>query len=213
MEIVEFPLSRETTSFGILSESLTAQDRHLVFSGSLGRIIFIKTSDGRIVVRELDYVPDLAYLQTKKFDISEVMLGTDNNDFTGRLTIKKWGGEKLSVLKMEKGKIIAKGKIRPVQQNANNLNTESGCSLEFICDEMETCTYYKEGDRWVNTGNCSAPFLANCTMITYGCDDEDDIPGDDEQCNFGSSESCECQIFGTGCDGEGDPPPEPEPDP
>lgn len=60
-----------------------------VANATLTRIVFIKTPNNKVVVREIDYVPDWEYLKTKNFDISSNSFAAVDNNFSGTLVVKK----------------------------------------------------------------------------------------------------------------------------
>jgi|GEM_PF-1235517 len=215
MEIVEFPLMKERKSFAIPSASkLSSSEKRKITDGSLSRIVFIRAANGEMVVREIDYIPEMNFLELKGYDISDLSVGTKENKFSGRIITKKWDGTILSIRKSENGKITKTG-IRKSNstQKGNSLSTTttsntSGCEMVEICEYERYCEEVHVGDAWVPTGECTPwESTGNCWVEEY-CG-----PG---ECDYGSSESCECQLYGMGCEGGGgggeDPPP-PPPDP
>ena len=106
MEIVEFPLMKERKTYSIPSASkLSSSEIRKITDGSLSRIAFIRAANNEIVVRELDYIPDIDFLKVKGYDISDIRLGNKENNFSGRIITKKWDGTILSTRKFENGKI------------------------------------------------------------------------------------------------------------
>lgn len=214
MEIVEFPLMKERKSYAIPSAiSLSSSEIRKITDGSLSRIAFIRASNNEIAVREVDYIPDIDYLELKGYDICDIKLGNKENNFSGRIITKKWNGTILSTRKSENGKITKTGKrINNANLKSNSLsstttNNSNGCEMVEICEYERFCEEVHVGDAWVPTGECT-PWepTGNCWFEEY-CG-----PG---ECDYGSSESCECQLYGMGCEGGGggeDPPP-PPPDP
>lgn len=113
-QAVEFPLVTKTKSFPInpVSENrnLSQADIMRINNASISRIVFAKSSTGKIEVREVDYIPDWNYLVKYGFDISKISLLGPNFDFSGRVLIKKWDGSIVSSLIYKDGKIIKTGK-------------------------------------------------------------------------------------------------------
>lgn len=210
MEIIDFPLLKEKKTISVRSDnSLTSADKKRIAKASLKRISFIKTANNEIVVRELDYVPEWEYLKAKNFDISDVELGNPNNTFTGRIITKKWSGEVLSVRLLTEGKItgrlISKQKASAITKS-KSLKTPGNnlweCGPVEYCDETEMCEM-----EWVCTGDyCAYQFVVpnNCYWVE-DCWTEEECEWVEEEpvCDYGLSESCECQLYGLNCNGNG----------
>ena len=217
MEIVEFPLMKERKSYSIPSASkLSSSEIRKIADGSLSRIAFIRASNSEIVVRELDYIPDIDFLKVKGYDISDIRLGSKENNFSGRVITKKWDGTILSTRKFENGKITKSGKrINNANFNIKSLssattNNSGGCAMVEIMEYERTCTEVHRGDVWIPTGECTPWEPTGNSWVEEQCSPS--------ECDYGSSEECECQLFGMGCDdgGGGDevgeePPPPPNP--
>jgi hypothetical protein len=217
MEIVEFPLMKERKSYSIPSASkLSSSEIRKIADGSLSRIAFIRASNSEIVVRELDYIPNIDFLKVKGYDISDIRLGSKENNFSGRVITKKWDGTILSTRKFENGKITKSGKrINNANFNIESLssatkNNSSGCAMVEIMEYERTCTEVHRGDVWIPTGECTPWEPTGNSWVEEQCSPS--------ECDYGSSEECECQLFGMGCDdgGGGDevgeePPPPPNP--
>lgn len=213
MEIIDFPLLKEKKTISVRSDnSLTSADKKRIAKASLKRISFIKTANNEIVVRELDYVPEWEYLKAKNFDISDVELGNPNNTFTGRIITKKWSGEVLSVRLLTEGKItgrlISKQKASAITKS-KSLKTPGNnlweCGPVEYCDETEMCEM-----EWVCTGDyCAYQFVVpnNCYWVE-DCWTEEECEWVEEEpvCDYGLSESCECQLYNIGCSGGGNSP-------
>ena len=205
MEISEFPLLKERKAFAISNANkLTKDEINTVTDGSLSRIVFIKTASAEIVVREMDYVPEIDYLKLKKYDISDFKIENRDKNFAGSIFTKKWDGTVLSSRKYEAGKLAKTGKriVTPIQNLKSNEPLPTATNAENPCQQVEICTYvtYCEqvhiGDEWVFTGVCTPWENAGDCYFEEYC-------GPD-QCDYNSSESCQCQLYGTGCTGEGD---------
>jgi len=76
IEMVEFPLVKIKTSISVSSNAqLTNAQKQRIAEASLSRIVFIKKDD-KVLIREIDYIPDWEYLQNKGFDISHIIIGS-----------------------------------------------------------------------------------------------------------------------------------------
>lgn len=162
-QAVEFPLVTKTKSFPInpVSENrnLSQADIMRINNASISRIVFAKSSTGKIEVREVDYIPDWNYLVKYGFDISKISLLGPNFDFSGRVLIKKWDGSIVSSLIYKDGKIIKTGKrvngIQPIVESQT-------CTFMYLCIWQQDCvlTIYGDGmianecGPWYNTGEC-----------------------------------------------------------
>ena len=192
LEIIEFPLRKVNTSISVLSKnSLSSSERKRIADASLTRISFIQTENGEILVRELDYIPDLPYLKTKNYDISDLKLGNLDNKFTGRIITRKWNGDILSIRKFSQGRNMGKVSVQPTSQN--NIKT---CESVTYCMEVAHCLGYHQGDVLVIT-SCSE------WETTNECWDELVCTETPDECDYNSNESCECQMYGIGCGGGG----------
>lgn len=128
LEILEFPLIENKTTITVPVENYTtSQEIKRVLDGTQLRIAFIKIATGKIVVRELYYVPEMDYLKSKDYDISDVTLGKINNDFTGLLITKKWNDEILGFRKIVDGNI--KGVMVKSDLYANKSITDKNVNL------------------------------------------------------------------------------------
>jgi hypothetical protein len=202
MEIVEFPLMKERKTLSIPSASkLSISDISKIADGSLSRIVFIRTSNNEIFVRELDYIPNIDFLKLKGYDISDLNVGNKENIFSGRIITKKWNGDILSVRISENGTITKTGKrINNVNLKSLSLTSATKDNCEYIVTEdyEKICFFSLDGDavweflrctEWEPTGNYSIDEY--CYSDTYECD-------------YGSTESCECQLYGIDCEGSDD---------
>ncbi len=194
LEIVDFPLLKNSTTIAVLKEKgVTSQGIHQIINASLKKIAFIKKPNNEIIVRELDYVPYWDYLETKGFDISNTDFGSKNNDFTGMVTVKKWGGNFILRHAAYKGKFYKKT-VKTANTNTNSQQTNSApCPQIENCTYTVTCEFELHGDVWVNTGICDDPVKGDCEPI------------DDPNCpppNGGGGEEDPCEILGT-CGGGG----------
>lgn len=193
-EIVEFPLLKNNTTISVIKDkSVASQGINQIINASLKKIAFIKNANNEIFVREFDYVPFWNYLQTKGFDISGLDFGSKNNDFTGMLYVKKWGGSFISQHACYNGKFYKKEKKVNNTNTSNQETNTQPCPLIELCTYTQTCEFELHGDVWVNTGICDDPVKGDCEPI------------DDPNCpppNGGGGEEDPCEILGT-CGGGG----------
>jgi hypothetical protein len=194
MEIVEFPLIKEKKSVTITFRGQLAEaDRKKIADATLSRIVFIRNAAGKIIVREVQYVPDMNYLSAHKFDISNNRIGSFDEDFSGTIVTRKWSGEEMARSILNNGKITARFKSK---LNSDSHRTEScpAGSTEVIewarDDEMhiygdglityEYGEWYPTGMTWCvgnedieETGGCSDPGSVDCWCeLIGGCEDE-----------------------------------------
>lgn len=191
MEIVEFPLVNARTSFALEKDAaLSDIDRKRIANASLSRILFIKKGS-EIEVREVDYIPEWDYMQSKGFDISGASLYSGKSDFTGRVMIKKWNGIGLSTLKLKGGNLLAQAKNNA--RNANRGLTECGT---LIIEWERYCYPVYQGDQLIGENCTEWQPTGNEWFEPYDCDDP-------PTCDPSSSEDCLCQLFGICDDGGG----------
>lgn len=201
MEIVEFPLlkSHDVISIPATAAASPQQIQQLV-NGALSRAVFIKKPDGRIFLREVYYMPTYQFLAQKNQDISEVHLGLWNSGgFCGRILIKKWDGAVVSLQLMRNGKLDHIGRIVKTPSGSANLSTAKGrdCEIWETCEYERYCTDYYSGDVWIKE-ECTDWAPTGFCWLEEFCEPE--------KCDYGSNETCECQLYGLGCgpDGGGD---------
>lgn len=205
IEIIEFPLMKQHTKLTISKKGLSIVDLQRVANASLARIAFIKKPNGEIVIREIDYVPELQYLKTNSYDISNMNLGDINQKFCGNISIKNWNGKLINKLQLFDGKNAHKPTSS--QQSSAPVGglpqPEIGL-LEYLpnCEYERFCEVEHIGDSWIYTGYCTdwQP-TGNCTP--------DDNNND---CDLTSNVSCECQLYGLGYDNNPPQSPNPEED-
>ncbi|HUS00805.1 MAG TPA: glycosyl hydrolase 108 family protein [Chitinophagaceae bacterium] len=218
LEIMEFPLFRSSTSFSLPAGSLTDEEKIKLAKASLSRIAFIKNDKNEITVREIDYIPEWQYLQKKNFDISNVMYGKTGEDFTGRIFVKNWNEDILSMSLVENGKITKKGSIK----NANDtrlLRLAPGdgsgeCQPMQVCVWRQTCIgwysgtvlLYESCGGWYNTGNC---WIENYCGGSGGSTGNDCYPTTapanariegsitNESTGTATAAPCPCEFYGT----------------
>lgn len=201
IEIIEFPLIKQKTFIAVDSVGRTKRQMLEIAKNSLSRLSFIKTN-GQIFVREMNYVPDYQYLQDKNWDISSVSIHSTNSDFTGKLYIKKWNGENLSVNKIKKGRLASSGKVYPQSGLTKFLESRMTCTWSMTPIMVEECDFEIELDD---------PELRTCEMVESGdyileiyCEDEPADPQDPEYpgetgCEFDVAPNCVCELYMLDC--------------
>lgn len=202
-EVIEYPLGKGIKAIPVESNgSMSEFDRKRIADASLSRIMFIKKKD-KIIVREVEYVPSLEYLALKNYDISKVSVLDPEQDFSGLVVIKEWGGSFVSKVFYEKGKIV-KSSAGNKSATINN-SSARGNSVEVVeCTTTRFCIWQKDceiifnGDQiteicgeWYNTGVCwDEEFCYEtdpCILYGIGCEEEG---GDEpEPCNMDCSEA------------------------
>ena len=191
LEIVEFPLLKENSTISVVKDnSASSQGVKQIINASLKKIAFIKKVNTEIVVREIDYIPNWSYLQTKAFDISTTDFGSKSNDFTGMITTKKWGGITLAHYPMVSGKYYS-NKTKANTTSSQQANSADCPDVEW-CTYSITCIFELHGDVWINTGECSDPVEISC------------VPIPDPNCSGGGGGGGEdpCETYGICGDGE-----------
>lgn len=204
IEIVEFPLVKGKTSISIPNNNLSGTEYKQIAEASLTRIVFIKKGDEEILIREIDYIPELSYLKGKSFDISHNNLTKIDNNFSGILIIKKWNGMPVVTWGLENGKFTYKSNSKI--NTATNRTSDQQCGTlvteyERDCTEMwyGDVMAYEECGPWTPTGNS--------WFFPYPC--ENDPPNCDPNL---SNEECACQLYqicGGGDGGDEEAPPQP----
>lgn len=188
-EVFEFPLIKNKNEMSVPS-NLSQADKKRVAESSLARIRFIKDKIGKISVVEVNYIPEIQYLRNNNYDISNVAMGEENSDFTGRMILKKWNGEFIARYIFNDG--IATGKIK----NKNTLSTlrDNNVSSNFgevscPAGQEAWCTYHNYCDVYPDG------LQTNCTdwEIVGDCWCEG-TPSD--PCEGLSAEDCACQKIG-----------------
>jgi hypothetical protein len=202
LEAVEYPFIKGKSSYSISGDnSVTPAEAQKIAAASISKIIFIKTDNNQILVREINYVPDWVYLQSKKFNIGDMKSVTDKSDFTGRVIVKNWGGSILSTQVQIDGKTVKIGKKVTAKKAVNNEGVNSltqGCLITTYCIWQQDCIITYNGDiiagiecgPWFNTGECWQE--ENCS----GGGDDGGGGGDD-----GGGGPDPCQTYGAcSCD-------------
>ncbi len=195
-EIVEFPLVQEKKTVSLINNvNLSDADKKRITEASQSRIVFIKYRNGKVRVRELQYIPDLGYLAAHSYDISENRLGKFDKDFSGMIVSKKWNGEEKARSIVKSGKVTSRFKKMLTASNSSRIQSCAVGDVEVIewarDDEMhiygDGMVTYEVGE-WYPTGN-SWCVSEEETEENPGCDE----PG---------SLECFCELIG-GCEEEG----------
>ncbi len=109
VEVISFPLIKQKHSISsAFDKTITDEQFQKMLSASFTRVLFSKNIKNEISVRELDYVPEYKYLESKNFSRAqvEVDVTSNSNRFCGSITAKKWGGQALSVVKVKDGRVV-----------------------------------------------------------------------------------------------------------
>lgn len=211
LEIIEFPLIKNSKTFAVPSGRVTSNERTEIANSSLSRIAFIKIRGQGIVVREVDYIPDLAFLRSRGYDISNVSLGNNINGFSGQIRIKNWKGTFVSSFGLDSGRFTKRLTRIPEKDLLSLVQGRGGgedCEITEYCDEEMYCTGWFVGDTFIPTGECTPWLPTDDCYYDMECDfgsGNDGIPPDD------------CELYGVDCDGGGgggyDDTPPAQPDP
>jgi hypothetical protein len=195
-EIVEFPFVKEKSVVPITYKSnLSESEKRQIANAAISRVLFIKQKSGNIIVREMQYIPDMDYLEKHNFDISQNMIGKTDNDFSGTIVVKKWNGQETSKNILENGKIIGRIKIQRNNGRSSQMNRTQACPVGStqVDEYARDCESHLYGDgmatydcgEWYPTGN-------------QWCIDDEDIDNNPGGCSDPSSQECFCELIG-GC--------------
>ncbi len=152
-EAIEFPLLKSKSAFPIPNNNLSEQQKQKIANASLSKVQFVRSKDGNITIKEINFIPDWDYLTDQKFDISKATLNSKKNDFTGKIIVKDWEENNMIIKMYENGKsikIVTLGK-KQVQPNSNNLEGECEgsyppeCSCQRWCQYVQHCEIYGDG--------------------------------------------------------------------
>lgn len=199
-EIVEFPLLKDKKTV-LLSKnnSLSSPNQRRVLAATLIRVVFIKNGNNKVELRELNYIPDYNYLESKGFDINGVDLSKEKNDFTGTLIIKTWDSQVLSIKILSKGKIIKSSTTKKkTTKNSMSAKSATSCSMYEIVEYEQICEVTCYGDNCYPTGTCSGWYPTGNTSPPYEV-----CTNDGTDCEFSSDSNCECNLYGLGCNEDG----------
>jgi hypothetical protein len=198
LEIAEFPLEQAKRSYGIAGSGLTDQAKEKIAAASQSRILFIKKADGSILVREADYVPDWEYLGKKGYDISSVQMGNPENDFSGRLTIKRWNETEVSKW------LVKDGKLKKQLSFQNKSADSSRTGSKTLCDDFILITFYEQscvdffrGDKLIKE------VCSNWMPVDDRIEPNCDFVWDDDPCANVTAEDCMCMLYNI-CPSNGD---------
>jgi len=200
LEIVEFPLVSQKKLVPISSSlQLTDDEKKLVTASTKEVISFIRKGKD-VFVRETSFVPDLSFLRSSGFDLGRVSLLNEKQSFTGKVIIRNWKGDVLSMKKTEEGKVTKVIRIKPKNADPKKLASRSTCDDTYECLFAYVCEVWTYPDgmesikecEWVNTGEC---------WPAGECPPE----GTDDPCLGLSSEQCACTTYGICPGGETEP--------
>jgi hypothetical protein len=210
VDYVEMPLVYNTKTM-LLPEmaDLPIGEQKRVAEASLNKVLFAKNSFGKIVVRTVTIVPTPNYAKAHDYDISINTLGNYDKDFSGFIIIKDWNEKILKAAKFEKGNLVRKMNIKNASEkqgasfNSNSTNREV-CEFVWVPKKYKVCVNATSGDvPSDNPDDCEEwQDVINETQGTYElqCHEENDDPNGG--CNYSLAQSCECQLYGLGCDGD-----------
>ncbi len=169
-EAVVYPFIKGKHAFLMPGDnSLTAPQCKRIAAASLSKIAFIKTDDNKIVVKEIDYIPDWQYLQQKQFNIGEMKGVNGITDFSGRVITKDWAGNILSIQTQVDGKTIKYGRIVKEKKSGNTKNGDNTsslgeCTYTTLCLWQQDCVLTIYGDGMI-TNECGEWYIVECWEV------------------------------------------------
>ncbi|MBK7307137.1 MAG: hypothetical protein IPI88_08860 [Chitinophagaceae bacterium] len=169
-EAVVYPFIKGKHAFLMRGDnSLTAEQCKRIAAASLSKIAFIKTDDNKIVVKEIDYIPDWQYLQQKQFNIGEMKGVNGITDFSGRVITKDWAGNILSIQTQVDGKTIKYGRIVKEKKSGNTKNGDNTsslgeCTYTTLCLWQQDCVLTIYGDGMI-TNECGEWYIVECWEV------------------------------------------------
>jgi hypothetical protein len=190
LEIAEFPLEQAKRSYGIAGTGLNDQAKEKIAAASQSRILFIKKADGSILVREADYVPDWEYLDKKGYDISNVQMGKPENDFTGRLTIKRWNETEVSKWQVKDGKLKRQLSLQTKSADSSSTGSKTLCNdFLLITTWAQNCIDFYRGDQLIKEvcGN----WMPVSSQVEPNCD----FVWDGDPCENVTADECLCMLY------------------
>lgn len=169
-EAVVYPFIKGKHTFSMPGDkSLTTSQCKRIADASLAKIAFIKAADGKITVREIDYIPDWQYLQKKNYNIGEMNEVNGKTDFTGRVITKDWAGNILSVKTQIDGKTVKVGrrvddkKISSHLKNGDNTSSLGDCTYQEFCLWQQDCVIRIYGDGMTEV-ECGEWYIVECWL-------------------------------------------------
>lgn len=195
IQIVEYPLLQEKKVRRFTDNSMTTEERNKLFNATLDKVLFIKMKNGNIIVRTVQITPNLDYLRSKNYDISNNSFTCLDKNFSGTLKLFKWDGNFVKGYTYNNGKSInAIKKISRIKPTLKNENLRTTDENSTVCDYhvdyyyQQTCNVSIYGDGLV-TEDCGEPVLDHIEYYEYNCR-EDPCTGE----NF--TEDCFCENYG-----------------
>lgn len=191
LEILEYPLVKAKSRFRFLNApNINQADLSRIAEASLNRLLFIKTGK-KIIVREINYMPDIDYLIMNNFDISHNRIDKIDNNFSGMIVTKNWMGTEIKRSVIKSGKITASIKI-PLNSIAGMGNRIQSCQAgqTQVTEYARDCELHIYGDGMV-TYECG-PWYPTGNIWCIGDEEVNQTPG----CSDPSSPDCFCELIG-----------------
>ena len=170
LDAVVYPFIKGKHSFALPGgNALTDPQGKRIAAASLSTIAFIKTADNKIVVKEIDYIPDWQYLQRKQFDIGEMKGVNGKSDFCGRVITKDWAGNILSIQMQVDGKTVrvgkrVKDKKSDMPSKGDNTSSLGECTYTTLCLWQQDCVLIIHGDGMIEN-ECGAWYIVECWEV------------------------------------------------
>lgn len=169
-DAVVYPFIKGKHTFALPgANALTDPQGKRIAAASLSTIAFIKTADNKIVVKEIDYIPDWQYLQRKQFNIGDMKGENGRSDFSGMVITKDWAGNILSIQTQVDGKTVKYGRIVKEKKSGNtkkgdNTSSLGECTYTTLCLWQQDCVLIIYGDGMIEN-ECGAWYIVECWEV------------------------------------------------
>ncbi len=215
-EFVEFPLIY-THEVNIIQgkEKYDAAKANKIIDAAITRIVFIKSSGGKIDVRIVNMMPTYDYASAKGFDISQNNATLLDENFCGTIQVRKWDETVIQAQHIVNRKIKSKFKIADAAMLQLNARAKSEVCIRghwegiwiHVCFEQYT---EMQGDvpTVIACSHGSGPNthigdIFVCDEYGEEEDDEDDAGPCDGIYEPQAQADCICAYFGIGCGDDG----------
>lgn len=205
IEVIEIPLSMERKLVSVPNfANQNNEDKKRIAQATINNLLIIRLPSKEIIVREIQYIPEIDYLRSRNFDISHLYYKAIDKEFDGIITIKKWNGERVNKYKLVDGLIKSKVKKGTKKIISNQRTSEEICVTVITTEQEMWCKGHYEGDilfidecgEWEDTGNVT--YEDFCEWLEDGGDSNCEDP-------TMTLEECFCESIGGRC-GEGEAP-------
>lgn len=234
-KVVEMPLFLEENVLVLPGmHNATADERKKVADASLNKVLFIKNSAGRNLLRVVTIIPKIDYLRSKNFDISNNTAQHIDKKFSGFFVVRTWSNKVINFYEVRNGKFFRKINLqkRPLGNDLSDLAAlnpdpvSQTCSMVWVPDIIRYCLSVGlcPGDNPCPDPPCEEWQEYDNGSYEYICEEDDGGGGGggNPEDNYfdclmggGAEEYCACIVYGA-CepppgDGGGDDPPNDDP--